>query len=153
MPNDDLNLNQLDKELRIFIQHNVYLGIVFEALTSVPIDAKKLNFQPFRPTDRPTDPPTSGQTSSKGTFTFNNTSCMVTLRGDVKKSGSFGFWCGLSRTTTFGKLTTFCFCFHSIQKTPKCVKTHTKNFIICVFCLYLGVLKDFLYKHSIIFQG
>ena len=56
MPNDDLNLNQLDKELRIFIQHNVYLGIVFEALTSVPIEANKLNFQPFRPTDRPTDP-------------------------------------------------------------------------------------------------
>ena len=47
MPNDDLNLNQLDKELRIFIQHNVYLGIVFEALTSFPIEAEELIFQPF----------------------------------------------------------------------------------------------------------
>ena len=45
----------------------------------------------------------------------------ATSKGGRKKSGSFLVWCS---STTFGlKTTTYCFCFHSMQKPPKRVKT------------------------------
>ena len=46
------------------------------------------------------------------------------LRGGVKKSGTFGWWGVRGPATTFGqKSTTFYFCFHSMQKPSKRVKT------------------------------
>ena len=67
------------------------------------------------------------------------------VRGGVKKSGTFGWWGPFGGgvrgpTTTFGqKSTTFYFCFYSMQKPSKCVKTIKLINLCALPCLWLGL--------------
>ena len=68
------------------------------------------------------------------------------IRGDVKKN--VVVLGGAHHKLRGGpkKIPLFCYCFHSIQKPPKRVKTQT-TFFICVFCPYLGDVKGRLLSY------